>query len=136
MLHLGSGMSTFIIDGNKCPFYHRNIYFSADDVLADTEDDPAGEREQKLEALLDEITRTLTFYKQTNSVADFDGLFLLGEYASSPGLCDMISERTGLPAAVIHFAEKAESNSTVTPGKFDLAISLAMRTDFAKGPMA
>ncbi len=130
VLHVGPAMCTLIIVGQGCPFFHRSIYFSALEILAANPSAIPDDGLRKLDAFGDEIVRSLSFYMQTYGVNGFAKLYVLGDYAADPRLVELISRKVSLAPEPVALAQKCGVDKPLPLGKFDLAISLAMRTDF------
>lgn len=128
LAHMGPVICTLVVAGKECPFFQRGIHFPSNEILA-KEKAPA-ERERLLDALGDEILRSLSYYQQTYSVQGFPGMQLLGENADVPELAAMIERKVRLQATPMDLEKKSGVEKPVSAGKYALAISLAMRTDF------
>lgn len=132
VIHISPGICTFVADGSACPFFHRNIYFSAQELFKYEKGKTLNEVEKmrRLDTLAGEIVRSLSFYKQTYRVSGFAGLFLMGEYAQLPDLVRIVEEKTGMHVTPIDLAnEYGVKKENTETGKFDLAIALSERTD-------
>ncbi len=122
-LHIGPQISTIVIDGARSPFFNRNIYFAAEDIL--TPAAPA-DSERKLQSLGDEIARSLAFYESSNATGGFDSFLLIGEYAES-SVGDFLKRRIGLPVMRADLAGRGGFEPKAPPGRFDLAISMCLQ---------
>jgi Tfp pilus assembly PilM family ATPase len=130
VMHIGPGMCTLVIDGAGAPFFQRNIYFSADEIYGETQaKGPLSERERvrRLAGLGDEIARSLSFYEKTYAAPSINGFFLLGEYLDKTEIFEAIREKTGLAAKPLDVAARIEGTMQPPAGKFDVAITLALR---------
>jgi Tfp pilus assembly PilM family ATPase len=139
--HFAPEVCTLIVDGNGIPFYTRYIYFSAEELFGHPlEEKPAPgvaaqpaitmqERERRIKALGEELARSLSFYEKTNNISSFSSICLMGEYVQTPELLNTIHSRLNLPIKAPSLLQKLHSHVNAPTGKFDVAISLAMRTD-------
>ncbi len=124
-LHIGPQVSTIVIDGEFSPFFNRSIYFAAEEVFG--EQLSASDKAKRLQSLADEVTRSLSFYEKNALGTGFQEILLLGDYLSSPTLTDALRRQTGLMTSRMDLAAKLGSGLTAEPGKFDLALALALR---------
>ncbi len=96
LIHFSPNVCTFVADGEDVPFYTRNIYFSADEVLGDVKSTiTEKEKERRIEALGEELKRTLTFFEKSNSINGFDDITVVGHFADSIELKNMFIEKIG-----------------------------------------
>jgi Tfp pilus assembly PilM family ATPase len=124
-LHIGPQVSNIVVDAEHSPFFNRNVYFAAEDVFAP--EASAGDREKRMRSLADEISRSLIFYEKNSQVSGFQEILLLGEYLEQEQLLEQIQKTTGLPLKKMDLAAKLGSVRDPAPGRFDLAIALALR---------
>lgn len=124
-LHIGPQLTTIVIDAEHYPFFNRHIYFNAEEVAG--ENLSPQDKEKRLQALADEVSRSLVFYEKNSQASGFQEVLLLGEYLDVPGLQDRIRKVTGLPVAKMDLPRKLGSVRESQPGRFDLAVSLALR---------
>jgi type IV pilus assembly protein PilM len=87
------------------------------------------------EAVVQQITRSLQFFFSSSPYNDVDFIVLAGGVAAMPGLCDLVQERLGTPAAVANpFANMAVASkvNSVALGNdapaMMIACGLAMRS--------
>jgi Tfp pilus assembly PilM family ATPase len=140
-LHFSNDACTLVVDGNGSPFYTRNIYFSVSDVFKKEDsavndknperiaENADRERSRRLTTLAEEVRRSLSFYEKNNGVSGFGPIRMLGEEAGNLELAETITERVGLPTEQSVLMDRFATEVEVPRGKFDLAMSLAMRTD-------
>ncbi|MEO7423966.1 MAG: pilus assembly protein PilM [Fibrobacteria bacterium] len=124
-LHIGPQVSNIVIDGVHSPFFNRNVYFAAEDIF--NAEASAGDREKRIRSLADEISRSLVFYEKNSQASGFQEILLLGEYLEQEQLHSQIQKTTGLPLRKMDLAAKLGSIREPVPGRFDLAIALALR---------
>jgi Tfp pilus assembly PilM family ATPase len=155
IMHFAPEVCTLIIDGNGIPFYCRSIYFSAEELFGVKSAEASApapvpvsapgqalpqqqlavtdqERERRIKALGEELARSLSFYEKTNSISNFGGICLLGDYIQAPELLNAIHGRLNLRLKAPSMLQKLHSHVNAPPGKLDVAICLAMRTDTAQ----
>ena len=87
------------------------------------------------EAVVQQITRSLQFFFSSSPYNDVDFIVLAGGVAAMPGLCELVQERLGTPAAVANpFANMAVASkvNSVALGNdapaMMIACGLAMRS--------
>jgi Tfp pilus assembly PilM family ATPase len=124
-LHIGPQVSNIVIDGEHSPFFNRNVYFAAEDVFK--AEASAGDREKRIRSLADEVSRSLVFYEKNSQLSGFQEILLLGEYLEQEQLLSQIQKVTGLPLRKMDLAARLGSIREPVPGRFDLAIALALR---------
>jgi Tfp pilus assembly PilM family ATPase len=130
ILHMSPDVCTLVVDGENAPFFNRNIYFTAYDVFGDANSNLTDrEKKRRITILGDEVVRSLSFYEKTYSNSNFYGINLLGEYIDAPELTSMLQEKTGLGLEKLDLVQRCGSGVKAAPGKFDLAIALALRDD-------
>jgi Tfp pilus assembly PilM family ATPase len=129
-VHIGPAVTNLIICGDESiPFFHRSIYFLADEVFGvDHEAQTTGDAlDRKLAELTEEISRSISFYEKTYSINNFAGVFLLGEYLEGGQIRDAIAGRTNLSTDIIDVFSTLKQTSNAPNGKFEVAMALAMR---------
>ncbi|MDB5103250.1 MAG: type pilus assembly protein PilM [Fibrobacteres bacterium] len=126
-LHVGPQVSTIVIDGEHSPFFNRNIYFAAEDVFG--EKASPGDREKRIRSLAEEISRSLLFYEKNYQVSGFQEIIMLGDYLDQDQVSLQIRNSTGLQTGKMDLARQLGSLREPAPGRFDLAIALALRGD-------
>jgi Tfp pilus assembly PilM family ATPase len=124
-LHVGPQISTIVIGGEDYPFFNRNIYFAAEDIYGPKA--MATDGEKRLQALVDEVARSLTFYEKNYGFSGFEELILLGDYLDGDSLIKQLQRVTGLRTVIMDLASKLGFAGASKPGRFDLALALAMR---------
>jgi Tfp pilus assembly PilM family ATPase len=124
-LHVGPQVSTIVIDGESSPFFNRNIYFAAEDMFRP--DASPGDRDKRIQSLVDEVARSLVFYEKNSQVTGFREVLLLGDYLDGATLTDPLQLKTGLPIRKMDLPKQLGSVRESDPGKFDLAVALALR---------
>jgi Tfp pilus assembly PilM family ATPase len=124
-LHIGPQISTIVIDSEYFPFFNRNIYFTAEDVFSPNAN-PA-DREKRLQFLAEEVSRSLVFYEKSYNASGFQEILLLGESLEGNAISDHLKRTAGLSARTLDLPKILGSTDKSTPGRFDLAIALAMR---------
>lgn len=131
IMHIGPSVTTLVIDGDKVPFFHRNIYFAADDLFGKPEADasPEQERQRRLATLTDEVMRSIAYYEKTWHVSGIPGLHLLGDHTDKNELVEALSQRTGLRIKFIDLCSRFSASPIELPARFALAITLAMRNE-------
>jgi Tfp pilus assembly PilM family ATPase/Tfp pilus assembly protein PilN len=129
-LHIGPTICTIVIDGLKQTFFHRSIYFSSAEMLGSGRKSPAIERERgrRLRALGEEVSRSLAYYEKNFPVVNsFSKILICGDYLDDPELLEALQQGTGLQVTKLNLAARSLSKVQVQPGKFDLALALALR---------
>jgi Tfp pilus assembly PilM family ATPase len=129
VVHVGPAVTNLVVCGDESvPFFHRSIYFLADDVFGDHEQ-PAAEEEtgKKLQELVEEVGRSISFYEKTYALNKFAGVFLLGEYLETETIRDAIALKTNLTTEIIDIFSTLKQASNAPKGKFEVAMGLAMR---------
>lgn len=124
-VHVGPQTSTIVVDGARSPFFNRYVYFAAEDFAGADPGSP--DLEKRLRSLAEEITRSVSFYEKSTFAGGFQEVLLLGEYLDTPGLPETIRRITGLPARRMDIPRKLGHAHDQPPGRFDLALALALR---------
>jgi len=128
ILHVGSEVSTLIINDFKSAgtLYHRSIYFSSDEIFVQSE---LSEEEvsRRLMALVEEVNRTVQFYKKNFPIDIEQKLLICGIHSDQQLLketlqhTDLALQTLTIPAGVqTSFDESAQQ-------AFSLACSLALQ---------
>lgn len=123
-LHMGPQVSTLVIDGAHFPFYTRSIYFAAEEIAKVPE---GPDRERRLQSLTEEISRSFVYYDKNMHAAGFQELVLLGDYLDDAAFAACIERSAGIPVRRMDLGKGLGSVRETLPGKFDLAIALALR---------
>jgi len=130
MIHLSPTSCTMVFDGSEAQFYTRAIAFSASELLGEGKEAIAeAERQRRLSSFADEVKRSLSYYEKTYRVPKFSECYLMGEYVTAPELIAFLKSDVGIEGKYSEFAGVYSENVGAAPGKFDIAIALAMRTD-------
>lgn len=124
-LHIGPQLSTIVIDAEHFPFFNRHIYFAAEDIFRPDASQP--DRERRIQSLADEVARSLSFYEKNSSGSGFREIVLLGDFLDGEGIIKRIKGVTGLPVVKMNLPKQLGSVRESIPGKFDLAVALALR---------
>jgi Tfp pilus assembly protein PilN len=128
-LHMGDGVCTLVINGNDCPFYHRNIPFDSEEVFNDKAKEKLAEpTARQLRYFGNEVARSLSFYEKKYQTKGFKALCLMGENIEESEVEKILASNTGLSIKKMDFAALSTGDRPDTPrGRFDLAISLALK---------
>lgn len=129
MVHLSPTVCTIVFDGSDTKYYTRSIYFAADEVFGEKGDIAETEGERRLKSFGDEIKRSLSFYEKTYRLPKFSSCYLMGEYVSSDKLINFLKEEIDLDTKFSEYAHAYNENIGADKGKFDVAVSLGMRTE-------
>lgn len=122
-LHVGPQVSTIVIDGTTSPFFNRNVRFAASDATGES----PREKDASLKSLADEVSRSLIFYEKNFHATGFRELLLLGDYLDDPSLAAKLRAGVELPVRVMDLPVKMGWSREAPPGRFDLAVALALR---------
>lgn len=125
-LHVGPQISTIVIDSIQSAFFHRNVYFQAEDVLAAH---AGGERERAFMTLAEEVSRSLAYYESHAPASGFQEIHVMGDHAGSGELEQALKRKLGLPVRRMDLARRHAMPEPADAGRFDLAIALALRGD-------
>jgi type IV pilus assembly protein PilM len=124
MIHISTDVCTIVVDGNGVPFYTRSIYFSQEELYKELSSKRSMQGKGIQEKSLgNELRRSLSFYENTYNAPNFGRLYLIGDYEESPEFYEIINEGVGLKMKNKLFEKK-----DAKPGKYDVALALAMRT--------
>jgi Tfp pilus assembly PilM family ATPase len=124
-LHVGPQITTIVIDAENYPFFNRHIYFAAEDVFG-----PGAnpiDRDKRIQSLADEVSRSLVFYEKNSQASLFQEICLLGDFLDGEGLAERVKRVSGLPIHKMDLPKKLGSVRESQPGRFDLAVALALR---------
>lgn len=131
IIHIGPTVTNLVVCGDDTvPFFHRSIYFMGGEVFGERENGqkPAAEEiERKLGDLTEEIGRSLSFYEKTYSVNTFAGVFLVGEFLENESIREAVARKTSLSVEIVDIFSSIGQSSNAPKGKFEVAMSLAMR---------
>jgi type IV pilus assembly protein PilM len=126
IMHVGAKKCTLVIDGDKHPFFFRNIYFNSRSTDAASGAKPDGEVNSNPEDLAEEIVRSLAFYVGTHNAAGFTGIYLTGGFMQD-SVKKLISTKTGLEVRQLQLCEKCGRTITDGSGKFDRQLRFLQR---------
>jgi Tfp pilus assembly PilM family ATPase len=126
-LHIGPQVSTIVIDCEYSPFFNRSIYFAAEEVAGNQLSE--ADKAKRMQSLVDEAARSLSFYDKNASASGFQEILLLGDYLDIPGLAEGLRRQTGLQITRMDLAGKLGGVKPPEAGRFDLAVALALRGD-------
>ncbi|MDQ3001793.1 MAG: pilus assembly protein PilM [Fibrobacterota bacterium] len=124
-LHIGPQVSTIVIDAEHSPFFNRTIYFAAEDVFKPLASQ--GDREKRIQSLCEEVARSLIFYEKQDGASGFQEILILGDSLDGEGLANQLHRVTGIPVRKMDLPAKLGAARKEHPGRFDLAIALALR---------
>ncbi|HLW79553.1 MAG TPA: type IV pilus assembly protein PilM [Terriglobia bacterium] len=113
LLDVGSNITNINIVRNGVPLFTRDISAGADRLAesagaAGTEGEAAVQLRASLEPLVHEIQKTFDFYRETNSAASIERIYLAGGPAGTPGLAAALAEELQLPVEVMDPLRKLE----------------------------
>jgi Tfp pilus assembly PilM family ATPase len=123
-LHIGPQVSTIVVDGEHSPFYTRSIPFAAEEI---SKGQAEPDRDRRFQSLAEEISRSLAYYEKNIHPGGFQELVLLGEFLDENALSERIPRSVDFPVRRMDLGKAFGSVREASPGKFDLAISLALR---------
>ncbi len=131
IIHIGPEFTTLVIDGNtpNVPFYNRTIYFSAYEIFDKGAAEPLSpeEAEQRIGTFTAEISRSLAYYQSASRASTGTSITVLGSYTPQE-LLDAVSGETRLKVERLNLAAELDSRQNLSsPGRFDIAVALAMR---------
>jgi Tfp pilus assembly PilM family ATPase len=120
LLHLGVDVCTLVIDGRNTPFFSRafSLNTAGGGKTADIS--------SSIDILAGEVAKSAAYYKNINRIDGISSISILGAYASHPAL-DELTNKTGYPVRVVQTASLVRAEKPLEPGKYDLAIALAMQ---------
>lgn len=130
IVHVGPDMTTIIVDGDEQTFYHRTVYFTAGELYGDDRSAavPQRERERRLEAIAEELLRSLSFYETNYEQTLFTSVHVLGPYVHEE-LLAVLAEKTGMLVRPVDLPGALGYATNAQTGTFDLAVGLAVRID-------
>ncbi len=126
IIHVGPDASTLVFDGNA-PFFTRSFYFDAEKLLGGQAETNAGERQEKLALFGQELLRSITYYEKTYRISNLQSLHPIGDYPGGE-LAEHL-ESAGLPIQWSTLIRQDNAGNNPPPGKFDLAVALALREE-------
>jgi hypothetical protein len=127
-LHIGSDITTVIIDGPRSMFYNRLIYFAAREMYGPQKDAnlTPGEFKRRITVMSDEIVQSLSFYQNQYKPEEFAPVALFGTLFDG-SLIEAIREKTGMEVVTLNLTNTISPEVQCKPGAFDIAVALAMR---------
>ncbi len=129
ILHIGPNVSTLVIDGEHLPYFNRLFYFSAEELFSPSEEQRtiAGkERERRINALAEELIRSLSYYEDNFENVSFSTINIIGSY-TDPEMLDIIAKDTKLSINVSDLSSRVHSKQEINSGRYDLSIALALQ---------
>jgi len=130
ILHLSPSACTLVFDGDNVTFFTRSIPFAAHEVFGTKQTEETGrDNKFRLDTLIDEVVRSLSFYEKTYRISKFAALHPMGEYVCLPEALNALKNGIGLPMSMNNDYKKFDYSNTIAPGKFDIALALAMRSE-------
>lgn len=130
VIHLSPEACTLVITGKDVPFFTRTIYISGDELFGPKKKSlSARDHDQKLTTFGTELHRSLAFYEKTNDHVAFAAAYVCGEYVHSGEVLDHVEKHSGVHTAHLALTEKISQTEKVKKGKFDCAMSSALRID-------
>jgi len=130
ILHLGADVCTVAIDGRRAPFFSRTFSFNAAKAAGGSDaqngEDKSADVSSSVDVLAGEVAKSAAYYRNAYRVGDISSISMLGAYASHPAF-DGLAEKTGYPVRVTQTASLVRTEKPLEPGKYDLAIALAMQ---------
>ncbi|MGA3052259.1 MAG: pilus assembly protein PilM [Chitinispirillaceae bacterium] len=129
VLHFGPSVCTLVTSGEQTPFFHRNIYFAADELYGGNEGKPLpdDERTRRIDTLADEVVRSIAYYQKNNGESSILDLHLLGAYADRQDLTQALADKTGLEVYLIDLSDHFADTAAINTADFALSLALAMR---------
>jgi Tfp pilus assembly PilM family ATPase len=129
IVHVGPMVTNLVICGDESvPYFHRSIYFNADEVFGEREQPLSDvDLQKRMGELTEEIGRSISFYEKTYSQKNFTGVYLVGEYLENGHINNAVTARTNLAAENIDIFTTLKQSSNAPKGKFEIAMALAMR---------
>lgn len=115
ILHFGADICTVVIDGRRVPFFTRTFSFNA-----------AADISSSVDILADEVAKSAAYYRNTYRAGDISFASALGAYAPHRAF-DELAKKTGYSVRMIQTASLVQAEKPLEPGKYDLAIALAMQ---------
>ncbi|MDR2577926.1 MAG: pilus assembly protein PilM [Chitinispirillales bacterium] len=135
ILHIAPNVCTLIIDGHRCPFFNRTFAFSIGEVISSAA--PAGTADEisqdvilQMNILASEITKSITYYKNTYSCGNVSTITVLGLHSAHSAF-DALGKKMGYDVQTIQTAQLVHAVRPPRAGKYDLAIGLAMQASGA-----
>jgi Tfp pilus assembly PilM family ATPase len=130
MIHVGPSVCTLVIDGRGAQFFHRTIYFVAEEMFGEAQPAtplPQREWDRRMTALGDEVVRSISFYEKSYRGSKIGGVYLLGDYAKNEHLKTTIQSRTGLYVNHTGIASQLGNKDEAIQGIYEIALALALR---------
>ncbi|MCL2182929.1 MAG: pilus assembly protein PilM [Chitinispirillia bacterium] len=131
ILHVGSDVCTLVIDGGKSPFFTRSFSFNIGQAIGSA--GAAGEGGAgipdillQMNVLSSEITKSVTYYKNTYQGGAVSTITVMGNHASHPAF-DALGQKMGYEVQTVETAGAVLAVKPPEAGKYDLAVTLAMQ---------
>jgi Tfp pilus assembly PilM family ATPase len=129
MLHVGFDVCTLVIDGGKNPFFNRTFSFNMGEAINSAVGKEGGALSDlllQMNILASEITKSLTYYRNTHQCGNISTITVLGHHASHPAF-DALGKKMGYDVQTIQTAQMVHAVKPPEAGKYDLALALAMQ---------
>lgn len=126
-LHLGPQTSTIVIDSEHFPFFNRTIPFAAEEIFGPNA--ASHDVEKRIQSLTEEVTRSVLYYEKNYHASGFQEIHLLGDYLEGDLLAERLRRASGLAARKMDLPGALGSVREPVPGRFDLAVALALQGD-------
>ncbi|MDR3012065.1 MAG: pilus assembly protein PilM [Chitinispirillales bacterium] len=135
ILHLSSNTCTIVIDGGKHPFFNRSFNFNIGEIVASagaaagaepTSPGRVSNVTMQMNSLATEVTKSITYYKNTFKGSQISGVALIGNHASHSAF-EAFGTRVGHELQRIHTGQLVRAPKSLGVDKYDLAIALAMQ---------
>jgi len=129
ILHVGSDVCTLVIDGERSPFFNRSFSFNIGEAIGSASGKGEGAIADillQMNILSSEITKSLTYYKNTHQGGNISIITVLGNHASHPAF-DALGKKMGYDVQTIKTSQTVSASKPPEAGKFDLAMAVAMQ---------
>jgi len=130
ILHVGSTNCLLVIDGGKSPFFNRSFSFNISDAIRGStgkvEDDASSDVALQMNILASEITKSVTYYKNTFQCGNITAVTVMGNHVSHPAF-DTLGKKLEYEVRTVQTAQLVHSVKPPEPGKYDLAVAIAMQ---------
>ena len=131
MLHFGCDVCTLVIDGDTNPFFNRTFAFNIDELIASSgavkkAGDALSDLDLQMNVLASEVTKSISYYRNTNRGANVTKITVMGNHASHP-MFKTLGEKIGYEMQPVQTAKLFQTAASPEPGKYDVAMALAMQ---------
>jgi Tfp pilus assembly PilM family ATPase len=127
-IHCAPGVFTLVFDGESVPFFSRSIYIDVNHGnTAVPENASAGSSQKMVDMLVDEISRSIVFYRKTYKVSSVDGVVILGNGIMGHSVKEQIAQGIGLMLQPSFDYSKLGYRETLHDDLYTIATVLAMR---------